>query len=207
MFGNLTHQIHIAYCCTGLTDTQAAERFQNVFDHWNIHCCFGTELEAQRSIFLTASVAPFVTTVTHYQMRKRRKWGTWTCSIILLNVSIVPVLISRFSDKDNVLQQQYCISWLFTERPYLDSAMYTTVLHHQFSSRHSSHSWELKGWIAFLFLLDTRFHLLNNLEPPLCYFLFNNAVNVLWAAHELAGTVEQCFCSSCWMWFGIVLLK
>lgn len=46
---------------------------------------------------------------------RTRKWGTWTCSIILLNVSIVPVLISRCSDKDNVLQQQYCIAWLFIE--------------------------------------------------------------------------------------------
>lgn len=189
---------------------------------------------------------------------RKRKWGTWTCSIILLNVSIVPVLISRCADKDNVLQQQYCVAWLFIESPfyfcasvflkkkqtcpvqceltanamscnfcthlyltenvtkttsfqvlnprnvtaeeykatlfqkYLDGAVYTMVLHHRFSSRDSSSPWQQRGWIAFLFLLHIWFHLLNRLEPPLCYSLFNNTVSILCAMYGQAGQFSNC---------------
>lgn len=39
--------------------------------------------------------------VTHYIIRylKKSKWGSWTCSIILLNVSIMPVLISKYKKR------------------------------------------------------------------------------------------------------------
>lgn len=70
--------------------------------------------------------------------------------------------------------------------------MYTLVLHHRVSSRDSSSSWERRGWIAFLFLLHIWFHLLNCLEPPLCYSLFNNTVSILCAMYGQAGQFSNC---------------
>lgn len=70
--------------------------------------------------------------------------------------------------------------------------MYTMVLHHRFSSRNSSSPWERRGWIAFLFLLHIWFHLLNCLEPPLCYSLFNNTVSILCAMYGQAGQFSNC---------------
>lgn len=39
--------------------------------------------------------------VTHHNIRylKKSKWGSWTCSVILLNVSIMPVLISKYKKR------------------------------------------------------------------------------------------------------------
>lgn len=60
------------------------------------------------------------------------------------------------------------------------------------SSRNSSSPWERRGWIAFLFLLHIWVHLLNCLEPPLCYSLFNNTVSILCAMYGQAGQFSNC---------------
>lgn len=75
--------------------------------YWWTTCAISWTTATFTLLFLKMSVMM----VTHYCYLKKSKWGTWTCSIILLNVSIMSVLISKYKKRQaNILQQHYCIS-------------------------------------------------------------------------------------------------